>query len=288
MADIKNSFLGLPEFLFLQEEVNDSSTDLLTSCIVDTGCVDSLDCQSDGGSCTRDGCSDCDDCSDVVIPTSITITSLTSTSSTITATCYVVTQWGGSGLYVQLRLNGSVSFNSSTFTMGAGDSRSVTVTATGLSPQTYYSVDVYLYSQSGQIVGDSSSIKTEVAVNPWDWNISNGVATAAQTQKAHQALVNRGPTTDFSYLVWNDMVDKANEVVQARNHTWNTDYGTINETKASSVDKNITARRVNAVWWNMGQFITTGLSKKSPGDTITGQYFIDLANAINDAIPQGV
>ena len=165
----------------------------------------------------------------------------------------------------------------------------LTVTISGLDPNTRYAFNYYGYNDYGTgpfttaVYATTSSL-----IDPWDWNISNGVATAAQTQKAHQALVNRGPTTDFSYLVWNDMVDKANEIVQARNHTWNTDYGTINETKASSIDKNITARRVNAVWGNMGQFITTGLSKKSPGDTITGQYFIDLANAINDAIPQGV
>ena len=378
-------FSGLPSFL--TEDIDKQNKESKAACVTDcSDCIDSWDCQFDESTCSRDSCADCNDCSDcsdcddVVVPTSISIASLTSTSSTITATCYVVTQWGGSGLYVQLRLNGSMSFNSSTFTMGAGDSRSVTVTATGLSPQTYYSVSVYLYSQNGQIVGDSSSIETKgeppsrygsmkivedgIAKNsvsvsftaipnatyyivsyrlnidgsqvvsgttnnlsytftglnaktsyvlnyrgandfgegpympsgievttlgeviPWDWMKQNVNASAALTQRAYEAISHNGPTTNFSYEVWNDIVDKAEEVVKARNEDWVETYGTAKDAKVDPSDKTITAKKFNAVWWNMAQFVPTGiLEKKNPGDIIEGNFFEKLTDAINASIP---
>ena len=163
---------------------------------------------------------------------------------------------------------------------------SLTVKISGLLPNKLYFFNYFGLNEYGTgPFTQAAEYTTKGLVEPWDWGKQNVNASAELTKKAYNALISHGPTTDFSYLVWNDMVDKANEVVRARNHTWNTDYCTIDATKATSTDKNITASRVNSVWWNMRQFIKTGLSKKNPGDAITGQYFINLAAAINKAIP---
>lgn len=164
---------------------------------------------------------------------------------------------------------------------------SLTCTISGLDPNTEYAFNYCGVNQYGTGPFTTTAYATTLGlVEPWDWNISNGPnATAAQTQKAHQALINKGPSTDFYYGVWNDMVEKAAEIVDARGVNWNADYGSVDATRATTTDKNITARRVNAIWWNMGHFISTGLQEQQPGNLITGQYFIDLANAMNRAIP---
>lgn len=79
-----------------------------------------------------------------------------------------------------------------------------------------------------------------MAIRKWSWTATNpytynpGInstyahlgATAAETKKAYQALVSHGPTTDFSYKVWNDMCAKIydlNKAWQTNNyfgHTW--------------------------------------------------------------------
>ena len=131
--------------------------------------------------------------------------------------------------------------------------------------------------------------KAEVSVEEWDWGISNGSATAAQTQLAYAAITGQGALTDFSYLVWNDIVNKTYEVVADRNGEWNTDYGTLAQTLMTSTDKHMTARRFNAVIWNLAQYKTplNGLTRKAQNDPMLGSYFIDLTDSINNTIYRG-
>lgn len=277
MADIKNSFLELPNYLLEQE---DNSVDLLASC--SDLCIDSWDCQSDGGSCSRDGCSDCSDCTDCddsIVETSITLESLTSTSDSITARCKVTVRYTTSVLYVVLRLNGSLTEQSDNFSLSAGGSRTITVTKDGLQPNTYYSVEAILYNAYGQVVKDAGGISTTSSVQAWDWNKS------AQTQQAYRAITQAGYLSDFKYTVWNDMVDKAVEIIAARGAQWNNDYGTVAESKMVSSNRILTAKKFNALWWNLKHFTdVSGVQKAVTGGKIYGSYFIALTDAMNSII----
>lgn len=163
----------------------------------------------------------------------------------------------------------------------------------GLSPNTNYAVNVRSVPAGGTLhnapwIGTRYfTTDPESNVDEWDWTISNGSATAAQTQLAYAAITGNGPLTDFSYLVWNDMVNKTYEVVADRNGEWNTTYGTLAETLMSATDKHMTARRFNAIVWNLAQYKTPSVTRKNQGDPMLGSYFIELANSINNTIYRG-
>lgn len=163
----------------------------------------------------------------------------------------------------------------------------------GLSPNTNYAVNVRSVP-SGGILHNAPWIGTryftteaESNVDDWDWTISNGSASAAQTQLAYAAITGRGKCTDFSYLVWNDIVHKTYEVITDRGGAWNTDYGTLAETLMTATDKHMTAQRFNAVVWNLAQYKTPNVTRKNKGDPMLGSYFIDLTNSINNTIYRG-
>lgn len=73
-----------------------------------------------------------------------------------------------------------------------------------------------------------------MAIPKWSWTDTNpyinhpGIyspyikfgASAEETQKAYQALINKGPTSDFSYMVWNDLCAKISDL----NKDWQTEY----------------------------------------------------------------
>ena len=160
----------------------------------------------------------------------------------------------------------------------------------GLEPDTEYEYVVELGYQAGsEIVWlDSLTRKgtfiTKVkipTVEPWSWLKSNGSATAAQTQNAYHAVNSQGPTTDFSYKVWNDLVDKTNETAQAAGRSWDGFYLSLSETKMAKDSKVMTADRFNSLCYNINFGYNTGLPVVSKGDTIKGEYFVTLANALN-------
>lgn len=167
------------------------------------------------------------------------------------------------------------------------DTSPYSVTFGGLSPNASYAVNVY-YSVDGtftdRVVLGTQYFTTSSgpsATVEWSWTASNGLATAAQTQAAYNAITNKGHLSDFSYLVWNDLVSKASEAVSNRGGSWVTTYGSESETLMTASDKNMTARRFNAVLTNLNQYTSTGLSVKSRGDDMLGSYFVTLAAAIN-------
>jgi len=127
----------------------------------------------------------------------------------------------------------------------------------------------------------------------WRWDISNGNASAAQTQTAYQALtvagdVGKGPTRNFSVIVWNDIVDKVIEQRQS--------WGDIDWTKAAPATKGqtylipgeqMTAKIFNAVVANMppihpwGWEATLGRKEIRKGDVCYGAYFLYLLEGFN-------
>ncbi len=132
-----------------------------------------------------------------------------------------------------------------------------------------------------------------MAVAKWRWDISNGNASAAQTQTAYQALtvagdVGKGPTRNFSVIVWNDIVDKVIEQRQS--------WGDIDWTKAAPATKGqtylipgeqMTAKIFNAVVANMppihpwGWEATLGRKEIQKGDVCYGAYFLYLLEGLN-------
>lgn len=118
----------------------------------------------------------------------------------------------------------------------------------------------------------------------WSWYSSNGIATASQTRAAHDACRNSGRTRDFSYLVWNDLVDKIYEIRQVADYDWNTRFASYDETKMTPYDKTLTAARFNSARYNIGVLVSTGIQEVYPGDEVIGSYFLTIADCINSFI----
>lgn len=146
---------------------------------------------------------------------------------------------------------------------------------------TVYYLWVRLYS-----IDDTGSCNVYVTPPPleideWDWSISNGSATAAQTQKAYTAITSRGAVSDFSYLVWNDLVNKVNDVKAEVGVSWNTKYLSLSNTLMTSSSKTLTADRFNSLRYNIGIHESTELYDVYTGDEVYGWYFTTLTDALN-------
>lgn len=154
---------------------------------------------------------------------------------------------------------------------------------TNLSPGTEYNIDVKITAPGWTITVELSTTESTdgVSVEYWSWTSSNGSASASQTRRAYSAVCNNGSLGDFSYLVWNDMVDKVQEIIDANGESWHTNYATYAETRMSAGDKTLTAKRFNSLRFNIGTRVSTGIYEVSRGDTVYGWYFETLANCIN-------
>lgn len=120
----------------------------------------------------------------------------------------------------------------------------------------------------------------------WSWTSSNGAASAAQTRNAYSVLEGSLPTENFSYKVWNDIVDKASEVRSAKGYTWDTvsgKYFSVSGCKVSQGDS-LTAKKYNSVRYNIGSMKGTGITDRSRGDVIYGTYIVTLTDVLNDII----
>lgn len=136
-------------------------------------------------------------------------------------------------------------------------------------------------------------------VAPWNWSSSNGSATAAQTQLAQSALLNKGFTTSFSYKVWNDIVDKVLAGRLSAGKTWKSDYSTLANAYATA-NSGLTSSMFNAVLENIGYpYWTWWLKSGSTGytgrelfrgkatngitsaDNVYGSYIIEALAALN-------
>lgn len=178
----------------------------------------------------------------------------------------------------------------SSFTFAGVPSSGTTkwMTKTGLKPGTRYSVSI---EAEDLVTGWSNSWSDRVTtdkilVSAWSWSSSNGTASASQTKAAYTALTNNGSTSDFSYLVWNDMCSKVIEIENAAGLTWSTKYASYEDTKMSSSDKVLTATRFNSLRYNIGRSYSTGINEVASGDTVYAWYFTTLARCMNEWIDQ--
>lgn len=144
------------------------------------------------------------------------------------------------------------------------------------------------------ITADSWSYSVSLNVVQWSWVMSNGLSTANQTQAAYTALTNKGLTSDMSYLVWNDMVNKVNDMISGlpaySGLSWMSTYASYNNTLMSTSNKSITAVRYNSLVCNINAMINalgfggTNLSYVKTGDSVLGSYFVTLATRINQCM----
>lgn len=176
-------------------------------------------------------------------------------------------------------------------------SESDTVTITGLTANTTYEIVATSYWTDGNGESGTTSytltVKTAGAsvsgISLFSWVTSNGTASAEQTKKAYTAVTTKGDILDFSYLVWNDMVEKLNEINAYLGYEWIGTYGSLAETKMTPSDKNITAKRYNAllhnIWANGGTNESSFFKlKREIGNAILGSYFTDIVTYLNNII----
>lgn len=158
------------------------------------------------------------------------------------------------------------------------------VTLNNLTPETSYTVNVGTGTAPTTWWGGQTFTTPAEKTLPaaWSWTASNGSASDAQTQAAYSAVANGGEAAAFSYLVWNDMVDKAAEMQSYVGGAWNSDYASKNATKMSSSDKTMTAARFNSLVHNIDLYYSAALPTVNPGDAVMGLYFIVIAQRINE------
>ncbi len=211
------------------------------------------------------------------------ISTVSTTPSSITVMVSDLdTSWANGTRTIEWYLNGTYKSSSS---LANGASSSDTKSFTNLSPSTQYTVKVVIKYSGGTLATLTSYVYTDepsfAIPGKWYWGQSNGSATASQTQAALDALVGKEPTSNFSYLVWNDLVDKAYEVVSASGDSWDNSYATYASTKMTSSSKVLTASRFNSLRFNVGSHYSTGIAEVSTGDQVKANYFTTIANSIN-------
>ena len=161
---------------------------------------------------------------------------------------------------------------------------------THLRPNSVYQITciVYLFNSKDENAQVSGTVTFQaVAITlpslKWQWDESNGIATKEQTLLAFETITSKKSTSLFSYLVWNDMVDKVQNILNKAGLAWNNYFGSIAATKMSENDKILTAIRFNALRYNINSN-STGIPTVVKGDKVYGNYFITLTNSINSWI----
>lgn len=134
----------------------------------------------------------------------------------------------------------------------------------------------------------------------WSWNESNGSASKEQTHKAYKAVLNKSAVMNFSYLVWNDMVDLLHQAVTQSNFSWDETFGSYENTRMKNSKSILTAKMFNAVRKNISIFYNDwswAIDKNADGyigrldfygysdvyddaDLIFGSYFLELAEKL--------
>lgn len=138
------------------------------------------------------------------------------------------------------------------------------------------------------------------AISKWDWTASNGEnASANVTLNSYYALNKDTHTSDFSHLVWMDMVDKVWEVIQSKTNWWDSDYADKNTTKNLPQNSDglyeLTAVAFNSLRNNIELIGNrsdvlgkkTGIGQvfaQNANYPVKAEYFLTLADYINDCI----
>lgn len=133
------------------------------------------------------------------------------------------------------------------------------------------------------------------AYPPWDWQADE------DRQTGYNALISNGPVTDFSHYTWNELVEWLDAKLMFAGLDWVDSFGSVEETKVSTENPVLTAKRFNAMvynidyylprawsWWcrpeaegYVGRIGFQGLSDSINPDIVYGAYFLELTAAMN-------
>lgn len=153
---------------------------------------------------------------------------------------------------------------------------------TGLNSGQTYAIR-YKATKSGyndSAVGGPTSITTATnsKPDPWSWTTSNGAASDAVTLAAYYAVskVSGYDLSDFSYVVWNDLVDKIDAFCVYQGKTI-----TNSAARMNSGSRVLTADRFNYILTAIHQMVATGIAAQSPTNVVFGSYFTTITQALN-------
>lgn len=95
------------------------------------------------------------------------------------------------------------------------------------------------------------------------------------------ALTAKGKTTDFSFEVWNEFIEKVKELETYVGQTGEN----LDNAKSAETDKTFAAQKFNLVVsaikaMNSGLLIVD----KSPGEKVYGEYIVTMAEKLNEII----
>lgn len=182
-----------------------------------------------------------------------------------------------------VRLNSDTSNTTADTATVTATSSTITRTFSGLSPSTTYAVNV---SVNGSWIGartfTTNSKTVQINVAPWDWYASS------ERINFYNVLYGNLPANPeyLSRNVWNDIVNKVNELIIATNATgygWDSGYATLSGTYVYS-GESLSAVKFNSLRNNLHFVRNTGIGKVNAGDPILPSYFITITNTINNAI----
>jgi hypothetical protein len=141
------------------------------------------------------------------------------------------------------------------------------------------------------------------AVTHWDWEISNGSASAYETEDAFYAVRDRDYTNKFSHNVWNDLVNKVKDVLAEKGMEWDYTWDSYENTRMTISPYELTAKMFNSLRNNIELVgVEVGIGKITNSTTpdeaedgtiphpvkkdniVFGHYFLTLADYINDCI----
>lgn len=151
---------------------------------------------------------------------------------------------------------------------------------------TTYTIWCWIYAQDGSISAyDGFRFTTKMHIAKWNWSASNGSASAAKTYQFYNVLMGyASPDDGFSYLVWNDIVDKVDEVLTALGRTWYSYQGYGKSRCKVSIGETFSASKLNEVRYQLRSFASGAMYDRVAGEEILGSYVMNLINYINAAI----
>lgn len=160
-----------------------------------------------------------------------------------------------------------------------------------------YHVDVQIYNSDHTALIETVSDDTDTtfaSLAAWDWNISNGNATAEQTQEAYTAASSKQQTKKFNHAVWNDIIAYIIEARQASGQPLvvNTDMTMQANDPLTANIMNAAVKNVDYPWWTWrdapddydvdGRYISyLGRLAFQRGDVVFGRYIIELVKRLN-------
>ena len=217
----------------------------------------------------------------------ISVSSITENSVTVYLDS-LDTSWanGTRSVYWYLRADSIPTANNWTqlkqASLSNGVSSGGTATFSNLSANKKYGIYCTIYHNDTRLAEVSRYVYTLLK---WNWNASNGSASKALTEAANDALLYKQATKNFSHLVWNDLVDKVNNLRKVKGLTWRDTYAAYEDTKMYSTPYILTAVKFNSLIYNVNDIRHTGMFPMfSSGEEVKSDYFYDTVQSINEAI----